>query len=208
MHYLTIAEAAEALHLSVPTIKRYIYEGKLRSTKLPGGQHRIPQSEIDRILSPEAAPGARMEEAAPPSLAERIAVLERWVTELESEVERLTAALEVVSRYCALHVGDAPHADEKAARSPSHHRLLVLGPGCRRCDTLYDLVQRALLAGGYRNVSVERVKDLDGIAGFGPVLTPALVMDGTVIVAGRIPSGHDLQGILERHLGPPNPPEA
>ncbi|NLB97219.1 MAG: helix-turn-helix domain-containing protein [Armatimonadetes bacterium] len=66
MHYLTIAEAAEALHLSVPTIKRYIYEGKLRSTKLPGGQHRIPQSEIDRILSPEAAPGARMEEAAPP----------------------------------------------------------------------------------------------------------------------------------------------
>ena len=43
-------------------------------------------------------------------------------------------------------------------------------------------------------MSVERVKDLDGIAGFGPVLTPALVMDGTVIVAGRIPSGTTLRG--------------
>ena len=111
MHYLTIAEAAEALHLSVPTIKRYIYEGKLRSTKLPGGQHRIPQSEIDRILSPDAASGAHVEETAPPSLAERVAVLERWVTDLEMEVERLTAALEVVSRYCALHIGEAPPAD-------------------------------------------------------------------------------------------------
>ncbi|HHX40607.1 MAG TPA: helix-turn-helix domain-containing protein [Armatimonadetes bacterium] len=207
MHYLTIAEAAEALHLSVPTIKRYIYEGKLRSTKLPGGQHRIPQSEIDRILSPDAASGAHVEETAPPSLAERVAVLERWVTDLEMEVERLTAALEVVSRYCALHIGEAPPADEKAARPPSRHRLLVLGPGCRRCDSLYGLVQRALLAGGYRNVSVERVKDLDGITDFGPVLTPALVMDDAVILAGRIPSERDLRRILERHLGPPQPPD-
>jgi excisionase family DNA binding protein len=45
MDYLTVSEAADVLQLSVPTIKRYIYEGKLKSTKLPGGQHRIARSE-------------------------------------------------------------------------------------------------------------------------------------------------------------------
>lgn len=201
MSYLTIAEAAEALHLSVPTIKRYVYEGKLKSTKLPGGQHRIPQSEIARLLSPEgAAPEARAEETPPPSPDERIEVLERWVTELETEIERLTAALEVVSRYCALHAEAAPQAEGAASGTRSRHRIQVLGPGCRRCDTLYDLVRRALVAGGYENAVVERVKDLDGIAGFGPVLTPALVMDGAIVLTGRIPNEPALRALLAEHL--------
>jgi molybdopterin-binding protein len=43
-------EAALELRISFPTIKQWIYAGKIRSVKTPGGHHRIPQSEIDRLL--------------------------------------------------------------------------------------------------------------------------------------------------------------
>ena len=43
-------EAALQLRISFPTIKQWIYTGKIRSTQTPGGHHRIPQSEVDRFL--------------------------------------------------------------------------------------------------------------------------------------------------------------
>jgi molybdopterin-binding protein len=43
-------EAASQLRISFPTIKQWIYAGKIRSVRTPGGHHRIPQSEVDRYL--------------------------------------------------------------------------------------------------------------------------------------------------------------
>lgn len=43
-------EAALQLRISFPTIKQWIYAGKIRSTRTPGGHHRIPQREVDRFL--------------------------------------------------------------------------------------------------------------------------------------------------------------
>ena len=43
-------EAALELHISFPTIKQWIYKQKIRSIRTAGGHHRIPQSEIDRLL--------------------------------------------------------------------------------------------------------------------------------------------------------------
>jgi molybdopterin-binding protein len=43
-------EAALQLRVSFPTIKQWIYARKIRSVKTPGGHHRIPQSEVDRLL--------------------------------------------------------------------------------------------------------------------------------------------------------------
>lgn len=50
MDLLKLHEAAETLGVSFPTIKQWIYKGKLRSVKTAGGHHRIPQDEIDRLL--------------------------------------------------------------------------------------------------------------------------------------------------------------
>ena len=47
---LTPREAALQLRISFPTIKQWIYARKVRSVKTPGGHHRIPQSEVDRLL--------------------------------------------------------------------------------------------------------------------------------------------------------------
>ena len=43
-------EAALELRISFPTIKQWIYKKKIRSVQTPGGHHRIPQSEVDRLL--------------------------------------------------------------------------------------------------------------------------------------------------------------
>jgi molybdopterin-binding protein len=43
-------EAALELRISFPTIKQWIYKRKIRSIQTVGGHHRIPQSEVDRLL--------------------------------------------------------------------------------------------------------------------------------------------------------------
>lgn len=42
-------EAAEQIGISYPTIKQWIYEGKIKSVKTPGGHHRIPEEEVERL---------------------------------------------------------------------------------------------------------------------------------------------------------------
>jgi molybdopterin-binding protein len=49
MELLKLRDAAEMLNISYPTLKQWIYQGKLRSIKTPGGHHRIARTEIDRL---------------------------------------------------------------------------------------------------------------------------------------------------------------
>ena len=47
---LMLRDAAQQLGISFPTIKQWIYHKKIRSVQTAGGHHRIPQSEVDRLL--------------------------------------------------------------------------------------------------------------------------------------------------------------
>ena len=47
---LQLRDAALQLGVSFPTIKQWIYKKQIRSVKTAGGHHRIPQSEVDRLL--------------------------------------------------------------------------------------------------------------------------------------------------------------
>ncbi|HUE51006.1 MAG TPA: TOBE domain-containing protein [Terriglobales bacterium] len=47
---LKLRDAALQLGISFPTIKQWIYKKKIRSIRTAGGHHRIPQSELDRLL--------------------------------------------------------------------------------------------------------------------------------------------------------------
>jgi len=47
---LKLRDAALQLGISFPTIKQWIYRKKVRSTRTAGGHHRIPQSEVDKLL--------------------------------------------------------------------------------------------------------------------------------------------------------------
>ncbi|MGA7078424.1 MAG: TOBE domain-containing protein [Terriglobales bacterium] len=47
---LRLRDAALQLGISFPTIKQWIYKKKIRSIQTAGGHHRIPRSEVDKLL--------------------------------------------------------------------------------------------------------------------------------------------------------------
>jgi molybdopterin-binding protein len=57
MEFYKLQDAAKLMNVSYPTLKQWIYKGKIRSVKTPGGHHRIPRSEVERIAGPRQ-PGA------------------------------------------------------------------------------------------------------------------------------------------------------
>src|SRR5215472_3952102 len=49
MELLQLRDAARELGVSYPTLKQWIYRHKIRSVRTPGGHHRIPRTEVDRL---------------------------------------------------------------------------------------------------------------------------------------------------------------
>src|SRR5438874_9142648 len=45
-----LRDACKVLGVSYPAFKQWIYKGKIRTVKTPGGHHRVPETEIDRLL--------------------------------------------------------------------------------------------------------------------------------------------------------------
>lgn len=77
MENLKPKDAAEMLGISYPTIKQWIYDGKIKSVKTPGGHHRIPADEIKRL----SGNTSRENRSQPVSamMAEQISVRNRLV---------------------------------------------------------------------------------------------------------------------------------
>jgi small redox-active disulfide protein 2 len=71
----------------------------------------------------------------------------------------------------------------------------VLGPGCANCVRLEANARAALTDLGL-TASVEKVTDMATIIGYGIMSTPGLVVDGTVVVSGRVPSVDDIKRLL------------
>lgn len=47
---LSPRESALRLGISYPTMKQWIYRGKIKAVKTPGGHYRIPEAELDALL--------------------------------------------------------------------------------------------------------------------------------------------------------------
>ncbi|MCO8127098.1 thioredoxin family protein [Acidimicrobiia bacterium EGI L10123] len=73
--------------------------------------------------------------------------------------------------------------------------IKILGPGCKRCAQLEERTTEALGELGLE-ASITKVTDVAEIAGYGVMATPALVLDGTVVVSGRVPSTSHLRELL------------
>ncbi len=53
------SEAAHELGISYPTLKHWIYSGKLKATRTPGGHYRISEAELDRLRAQAPTPAAQ-----------------------------------------------------------------------------------------------------------------------------------------------------
>jgi small redox-active disulfide protein 2 len=69
--------------------------------------------------------------------------------------------------------------------------IRVFGAGCPRCDRLMAEVM-ALLADLELSADLDHVKDLDQIGRLGPVGVPALMINGKIVSAGRVPNRNEL----------------
>jgi small redox-active disulfide protein 2 len=74
--------------------------------------------------------------------------------------------------------------------------IRVLGPGCRNCQTLEARTREALDGLGL-DCDIEHVTDYADIASYGVVSTPALVVDGRVVLSGRVPTVAALRQMLD-----------
>ena len=73
--------------------------------------------------------------------------------------------------------------------------ILVIGPGCSRCKTLAQLTEQAVKELGV-TAEISKVTDLKQIMALGVMATPALVVDGSLKVAGRVPSVDEIKKLL------------
>ena len=71
----------------------------------------------------------------------------------------------------------------------------VLGPGCKRCGAVADMVQTEADRLGVP-VTIEKVTDYAAIARYGIASTPGIVIDGKVVHAGGLPKPEDVAGWL------------
>ena len=74
-------------------------------------------------------------------------------------------------------------------------QLVVLGPGCPRCDQLLRVTGQAAEELGIE-YHLEKLTDITKFADFGVMMTPSLVVDGEVKVQGKVPSLDEIKALL------------
>ncbi len=73
--------------------------------------------------------------------------------------------------------------------------IQILGPGCGRCKTLYETVNKAVQETKV-DALVEKVQDIQKIMSYDLLMTPGLVIDGYVKVAGRVPNLEEVKKLI------------
>ncbi len=76
------------------------------------------------------------------------------------------------------------------------HKIKILGTGCAKCAQLTKATQTAADQLGLQ-YELEKVTDFLRFADFGVMVTPALVVDGKVLVSGRVPNQAELERLLQ-----------
>ncbi len=71
-------------------------------------------------------------------------------------------------------------------------RIEILGSGCAKCNKLKELVEKVVNEAGI-DAEIVKVEDINRILDHGVMITPGLVVDGEVKVAGKIPSENKIK---------------
>jgi small redox-active disulfide protein 2 len=73
--------------------------------------------------------------------------------------------------------------------------IKILGTGCPKCKSLERLTREAVNETGIE-ANISKVEDIMDIMKYGVVSTPALVIDGKVVLYGRLPSSCEIKTFL------------
>jgi small redox-active disulfide protein 2 len=73
--------------------------------------------------------------------------------------------------------------------------IKVLGTGCPKCKSLEKAV-RDVVDKNHLDATITKVEDIMEIMKYGVMATPALVVDGKVVMKGRLPSDEEIAKLI------------
>ena len=76
-------------------------------------------------------------------------------------------------------------------------KIQIAGPGCPNCQNTERNVANACAALDFA-ADISHVTNIADILDLGVMRTPAVVIDGEVVISGRVPTVSELKDILER----------
>lgn len=78
---------------------------------------------------------------------------------------------------------------------PAGMDIKVLGTGCPKCKALEKATREAVAETGV-DAQVSKVEDIVEIMNYGIMTTPAIVIDGKVVMKGRVPSVEEIKSLI------------
>lgn len=76
------------------------------------------------------------------------------------------------------------------------HSIQILGTGCPKCQKLTNVV-KDVVDQNQIDATIDKVEDITEIMKFDVMVTPALVVDGNVVIKGRVPSKDEVLATLQ-----------
>jgi len=76
-------------------------------------------------------------------------------------------------------------------------KIQIAGPGCLRCQTTEKNVINACAELDLA-ADISHIFDVKDIAKLGIMLTPAVIVDGKVVMSGKVPTVGELKAILSQ----------
>lgn len=75
-------------------------------------------------------------------------------------------------------------------------KIEVLGPGCPKCHNTEENVKKAL-AELNKEAEVIKVTDISAMIDKGIMQTPALIIDGNIVIQGKIPTVEQIKQFIQ-----------
>jgi len=73
--------------------------------------------------------------------------------------------------------------------------IIILGPGCQKCKTLEKITREVVNEMGM-TANISKKEDIVKIMNYGIMHTPGLVINGKIVLSGRVPSVKELKEIM------------
>ena len=79
-------------------------------------------------------------------------------------------------------------------------KLEILGSGCANCQKLMATIEAAVRELGISDAELVKVEDFPKIMAYGVMSTPALAIDGKLVMSGKVPSQAEVSSLITTAL--------
>jgi len=76
-------------------------------------------------------------------------------------------------------------------------KIEILGSGCPKCKATEEIVKKVVKKLGVK-AEVGHVYDIDKMTEYGAMLTPAISVDGKIILEGKVPTENEVEKIIKK----------